>query len=137
MAEPFARAQTYYAYAAEIMPDKTMLVFEMALRRRTLAKDPAALNWLPTRGAGIHQLRAYLNNHLAAPSLDRVQLTPRQTQIMGMVAAGFSASEIAKLLGTSSRTVEHHRSAAVESLGARSLPHAAVLFDRATRDAAA
>ena len=47
-------------------------------------------------------------------------LTPRQREILGMLAEGFSAKEIAKKLDISSRTVESHKYQIMESLGAQS-----------------
>ena len=47
-------------------------------------------------------------------------LTPRQREILGMFAEGFSAKEIAKKLDISSRTVESHKYQIMESLGAQS-----------------
>ena len=38
----------------------------------------------------------------------RVEATPRQTEILGLVAAGLGDKEIAKQLGVSSRTVRTH-----------------------------
>jgi DNA-binding NarL/FixJ family response regulator len=45
-------------------------------------------------------------------------LTPRQREIIGLLVAGRSAKEIAKLLDISHRTVEYHKYQAMETLGA-------------------
>jgi DNA-binding NarL/FixJ family response regulator len=47
-------------------------------------------------------------------------LTPRQREIIGLLVAGRSAKEIAKLLDISHRTVEYHKYQAMETLGATS-----------------
>ena len=47
-------------------------------------------------------------------------LTPRQREILGMLAEGLSAKEIAAKLDISPRTVEFHKYQMMESLGAKS-----------------
>ena len=47
-------------------------------------------------------------------------LTPRQREILRLVADGYSAKEIAAALGISSRTVEFHKSRIRDKLGIRS-----------------
>jgi DNA-binding NarL/FixJ family response regulator len=44
-------------------------------------------------------------------------LTPRQREIIGLLVAGRSAKEIAKVLDISHRTVEYHKYQAMEALG--------------------
>lgn len=46
-------------------------------------------------------------------------LTPRQREILQLLAAGKAAKEIAALLGVSTRTVEFHKYKMMESLGLR------------------
>jgi DNA-binding CsgD family transcriptional regulator/tetratricopeptide (TPR) repeat protein len=55
-------------------------------------------------------------------------LTDRQMEILRMVAAGMSNRQIAERLVISSRTVDHHVSAVLRQLGARSRQHAAELL---------
>ncbi|GGZ39144.1 response regulator transcription factor [Asticcacaulis endophyticus] len=52
-------------------------------------------------------------------------LTPRQTEIMGLVLAGYPNKNIAADLGISQRTVENHRASIMRKLGAKSLPELA------------
>jgi DNA-binding NarL/FixJ family response regulator len=47
-------------------------------------------------------------------------LTPRQREILQLLALGRSAKEIAKLLDISHRTVEYHKYQAMEALGVKS-----------------
>jgi len=49
-------------------------------------------------------------------------LTPRQTEVLDAVLAGKASKIIAYDLGISQRTVESHRAAIMEKLGARSVP---------------
>jgi two-component system CheB/CheR fusion protein len=49
-------------------------------------------------------------------------LTPRQRQILDLVATGQPSKNIAADLGISQRTVEHHRAAIMERTGVSSLP---------------
>ena len=46
-------------------------------------------------------------------------LTPRELEIVKLVAEGFTSEEIAETLGISKKTVEHHRSHILEKLGMR------------------
>jgi two-component system CheB/CheR fusion protein len=50
------------------------------------------------------------------------ELTKRQRQIMTLVLAGQPSKNIAADLGISQRTVENHRAAIMQRMGARSLP---------------
>lgn len=47
------------------------------------------------------------------------QLTPRETQVLGLIAEGYSTKEIARLLVISPRTVERHRENLLRKLGLR------------------
>ncbi len=49
------------------------------------------------------------------------QLTPREYQVMGMVADGKANKEIAQQLGVSAKTVEAHRARVMEKMQAKSL----------------
>lgn len=51
-------------------------------------------------------------------------LTPRQREILGMMAAGLLNKQIAGLLGISPKTVEIHRAQLIEQLGVKSSTHA-------------
>ncbi len=59
--------------------------------------------------------RAYRDTGLDDPDLDR--LTPRQRQILDLIAEGRTSEEVAKALGLSLRTVEFHRSGIRRALG--------------------
>jgi DNA-binding NarL/FixJ family response regulator len=48
---------------------------------------------------------------------DNVELTPRQRQVLQMIARGKSTKEIAALMGVSVKTVETHRARLMQSLG--------------------
>lgn len=56
----------------------------------------------------------------AAPADPAAQLSPRQRDILRLLADGLSAKEIAKKLDISSRTVEFHKYQLMESLGIKS-----------------
>jgi DNA-binding NarL/FixJ family response regulator len=62
-------------------------------------------------------LDSYLNAHTA---LDPVQLSPRERQVVTLVAEGNSNKTIAALLGVSVKTIETHRSSAMRKVGAKS-----------------
>ncbi|MGZ8312490.1 MAG: LuxR C-terminal-related transcriptional regulator, partial [Allosphingosinicella sp.] len=62
-------------------------------------------------------LENYLNAHA---SCDPMQLTPRERQIVKLVAEGNSNKVIASILNVSVKTVETHRSSAMRKVGAKS-----------------
>jgi two-component system, LuxR family, response regulator FixJ len=53
----------------------------------------------------------------------RSTLTPREAEILELLIEAYPSKVIAANLGTSIRTVEHHRARILEKLGARSLSH--------------
>jgi len=61
-------------------------------------------------------IRDYLERGDAAPE---DPLTPRELEIVKLVAEGYSSDEIAEALVISKKTVEHHRSHVLEKLGMR------------------
>jgi DNA-binding NarL/FixJ family response regulator len=62
-------------------------------------------------------LQGYLNSE---PAIDPKRLTPRERQIVKLVAEGKTNKRIALLLQVSVKTVETHRSAAMRKIGAKS-----------------
>jgi DNA-binding NarL/FixJ family response regulator len=62
-------------------------------------------------------LMGYLN---AEPQKDAKQLTPRERQIVKLVAEGKTNKRIAIILNVSVKTVETHRSSAMHKIGAKS-----------------
>jgi DNA-binding NarL/FixJ family response regulator len=50
-------------------------------------------------------------------SEQQTQLTPRQRQVLHLIARGKSTKEIAGLMGISVKTVETHRARLMQSLG--------------------
>ncbi|WP_136707621.1 LuxR family transcriptional regulator [Agromyces sp. H66] len=63
----------------------------------------------------------------AAPSADPAGLTPRQLEVLGLLADGSTNAEIAERLFLSPRTVEHHVEAILGKLGVSSRREAARL----------
>lgn len=57
-------------------------------------------------------------------------LTPMHCEVLRRTVEGESAKEIAATFGRSHRTVETHHARIVERMNARSLLHAALLWDR-------
>ncbi|HSC05466.1 MAG TPA: helix-turn-helix transcriptional regulator [Steroidobacteraceae bacterium] len=55
-------------------------------------------------------------------------LTPRQTEILALVAAGYRNREVAAVLEIEEETVKSHMRKALERLGARNRAHAVALW---------
>jgi DNA-binding NarL/FixJ family response regulator len=58
----------------------------------------------------------------AAPLSDRNALTPRQQEVLRLVAEGQTTKEIAFELGLSVKTIETHRTQVMEKLGLQDIP---------------
>jgi DNA-binding NarL/FixJ family response regulator len=59
-------------------------------------------------------------------------LTPRQAQVLTLVAEGYADKEIGRRLGLSPWTIKTHVSMLIDRLGARNRTHAAVMFVKET-----
>ena len=62
--------------------------------------------------------RPWINSE-RGPS-DSHKLTPRQREVLGLIAQGRTMKEIASLLGISARTAESHKYEMMEALGIQS-----------------
>jgi DNA-binding NarL/FixJ family response regulator len=61
-------------------------------------------------------LSALMLQHPYAPPVQRPSLTPRQTEVLKLIAAGRSGKEIASILNVSLKTVEFHKYRMTEKL---------------------
>jgi DNA-binding NarL/FixJ family response regulator len=64
-------------------------------------------------------IRDYLDRASRGEAVPADPLTPRELEIVKLVAEGYSSDEIAEALVISRKTVEHHRSHVLEKLGMR------------------
>jgi DNA-binding NarL/FixJ family response regulator len=64
-------------------------------------------------------IRDYLDRAGRGEAVPADPLTPREVEIVKLVAEGYSSDEIAATLVISKKTVEHHRSHVLEKLGMR------------------
>ena len=64
-------------------------------------------------------IRDYLDRAGRGEAVPADPLTPREVEIVKLVAEGYSSDEIAETLVISKKTVEHHRSHVLEKLGMR------------------
>jgi DNA-binding NarL/FixJ family response regulator len=64
-------------------------------------------------------IRDYLDRASRGEAVPSDPLTPRELEIVKLVAEGYSSDEIAATLVISKKTVEHHRSHILEKLGMR------------------
>jgi len=70
-------------------------------------------------GAVTALIRDYLHRARHGSSLPETILTPREEEVLKLIAEGFSAREIAKTLGISAKTVDRHRTNTLQKLGLR------------------
>lgn len=71
--------------------------------------------------------RALRLQRILSARTSQVDLPPRQREVLALGAKGLRSKEIAKVLGVSSRTVEHHFTEAARRLNARSRSQAIAL----------
>jgi DNA-binding NarL/FixJ family response regulator len=81
----------------------------------------SALHSVMATGSYISAGVAKLLLEPAEPSIEE-QLTPRQIEILQLLAEGRSAKEIGFALGLSSKTIDVHRARIMDRLGVRDLP---------------
>lgn len=65
--------------------------------------------------------RTVVDGYVRAQEQEALALTPRQTEVLTLLASGLAAKEIAHRLGLSVKTVESHRAQIMERLGIRDL----------------
>ena len=61
----------------------------------------------------------------AAIEASHRSLTPREQEVMALLAEGMPTKLLATKLGISTRTAEHHRAAVLKKMGARTVSHLA------------
>lgn len=83
---------------------------ELALALQAVEKGQVYLS------PGVAHL-AFERRNASQRAEDHVALTPRQTQVLQLIARGRSTKEIAALMGISIKTVETHRARMMQSLG--------------------
>ncbi len=132
LAEPYRREITGdYAGAAQWWEDRGC-AYEAALAlaggdRAAQRRALDMLHWMGARGAAaavsqrLHALgeRGLPRGPRPVTAAHPAGLTSRQAEILGLLAAGLSNAEIASRLVVSARTVDHHVSAILRKLGAR------------------
>ena len=70
-------------------------------------------------GAVTALIRDYLHRAKHREALPDTILTPREEEVLKLVAEGYSTREIAKTLGISAKTVDRHRANILQKLGLR------------------
>jgi DNA-binding NarL/FixJ family response regulator len=70
-------------------------------------------------GAVTALIRDYLHRARQGDSLPDTVLTPREEEVLKLIAEGYSAREIATTLGISVKTVDRHRTNTLAKLGLR------------------
>lgn len=70
-------------------------------------------------GAVTALIRDYLRRAQEGDALPDAILTPREEEVLKLIAEGYSAREIAKTLGISVKTVDRHRTNTLQKLGLR------------------
>jgi DNA-binding CsgD family transcriptional regulator len=99
--------------------------------RRLEVEYSATANIAPGQHLSVFLNPALGQHGESAPSDDRIgRLTPREREIVGLVALGVTTQEMAERLIISPETVRTHVKSAIEKLGARNRAHAVVLAIR-------
>jgi DNA-binding NarL/FixJ family response regulator len=70
-------------------------------------------------GAVTALIRDYLHRARQGDTLPDTILTPREEEVLKLIAEGYTAREIAKTLGISAKTVDRHRTNTLQKLGLR------------------
>ena len=70
-------------------------------------------------GAVTALIRDYLHRARQGDALLDAILTPREEEVLKLIAEGYSAREIASTLGISAKTVDRHRTNTLAKLGLR------------------
>ena len=70
-------------------------------------------------GAVTALIRDYLHRAKRGEALPDTIVTPREEEVLKLVAEGYSTREIAKTLGISAKTVDRHRANILQKLGLR------------------
>lgn len=70
-------------------------------------------------GAVTALIRDYLHRARQGDALPENILTPREEQVLKLIAEGYTAREIANALGISAKTVDRHRTNTLQKLGLR------------------
>jgi DNA-binding NarL/FixJ family response regulator len=70
-------------------------------------------------GAVTALIREYLHRAQQGDGLPDSILTPREEEVLKLIAEGYSAREIANALGISAKTVDRHRTNTLQKLGLR------------------
>ena len=74
--------------------------------------------------------RELLSARAEAPSRGNVELTARETEVLGLVRAGLSNKQIARRLGITERTVKAHLTSCFQRIGVLDRTQAAVWAER-------
>lgn len=99
-------------YVLKRAAESELLAAIRAVRRGEVFVDPAMTHEL---------VQAYLGReNAAAPSAAEAELSPRETEVLALIAAGYTNQQIAEKLVISVKTVETHKAHIMEKLGARS-----------------
>jgi predicted ATPase/DNA-binding CsgD family transcriptional regulator len=104
---------------------------DAAFARRALGDEAFAEAWARGRQQPIEEIVAEALAQQTAPPPPRAPLTPRETEVLRLVATGLSDAAIAETLFLSIRTVENHVARSLTKLGVNSRAAAAA----AARDA--
>lgn len=92
---------------------------------RTLLIEGANVLWLPAEATA--EVLSFLGQPSAGATVQAVRLSPREFEVLRLVASGCSNLEIAQRLGLSENTVLHHISNLLRKLSARNRAHAVAL----------
>lgn len=112
----------------EVLPDLPIVILTMHTDKevRADAKDVGADKYLVKDCSSVEIIDAINEVTGFDPSARSTSLSPRESEVLQMLADGYSASEVAKRLYISERTIKNHLASCYEKLGASDRTQAVV-----------
>ncbi len=134
LAMPYSKGIEVFTEARRWSPDTKVIIFT-GMTARGLARQliHAQVDGLVQKNGSVDELLAAIKSVLAgkpyideAMALDAAEggearLTPREMQILSLLASGNSSSQIADAINISRRTVENHRANIMRKVGVNSI----------------
>lgn len=100
--------------------------FKRLCRRVRIDLDPRVIRALANEATNVH-VHVVTNDRQMPVTFDTITLSPRELQVLKLMAAGFDNGDIAKQFQLSEHTVKSHVRHILERMGAKNRTHAVTL----------